>query len=102
MFKIKLNREFKFEKIRRNLKITSGEKWYNSTYDYNLISDTSIINFAIATATKYNASIVHYVSEGRVASDIACLTIYSTKADFIAIVHEILTQFNEYIASCQF
>ena len=32
MFKIKIKRNFKFEKIRRNLKITHGTNMFNDVY----------------------------------------------------------------------
>ena len=50
----------------------------------------------------YNAEISNYYSEKGISADIGCLTIYSTKSDFIAIVNEILNQFNKYISICQF
>ena len=102
MLKIKLKRNFKFEKIRRNLKITHGTNIFNDVYSYGCVTDSSIIRFARITAKKYNAEILNYTSEQSIAADYGCITIYSTKTDFIAIVNEILEYFNEYISHCQF
>ena len=102
MLKIKLKRNFKFEKIRRNLKITPSTNIFNDVYSYGCITDSSIIRFARLTAKKYNAEILNYTSEQSIAADYGCITIYSTRTDFVAIVDEILEYFSEYISHCQF
>ena len=90
MFKIKIKRNLKFEKIRQGLSIKKGTSWLDDE------------TYAIAVAAKYNAEISNYYSEKGISADIGCLTIYSTKSDFIAIVNELLSHFNKYISICQF
>ena len=102
MFKIKIKRNFKFEKIRQGLSIKKGTSWLDDEYTYSTITDNTIVTYAIAVAAKYNAEISNYYSESHISADRGCLTIYSTKSDFIAIVNEILSQFNKYISICQF
>lgn len=102
MFKIKMKRNLKFEKIRQGLSIKKGTSWLDDEYTYSTITDNAIVTYAITVAAKYNAEISNYYSEKRIAADTGCLTIYSTKSDFIAIINEILEHFNKYIAICQF
>lgn len=102
MFKIKLKRNFKFEKIRKNLTITRGTSFWNDTYEYKTITDSAFLNFAIAAAARHNSIISGYVTESHLTSDIGCLTIYGTKTDFLMIINEILEQFGDYISICQF
>lgn len=102
MFKIKIKRNLKFEKIRQGLSIKKGTSGFDDEYTYSTITDNAIVTYAIAVAAKYNAEISNYHSDKDISADTGCLVIYSTKADFIAIVHEILNQFNKYISICQF
>lgn len=102
MFKIKIKRNLKFEKIRQGLSIKKGTSWLDDEYTYSTITDNAIVTYAIAVAAKYNAEISNYYSEKGISADIGCLTIYSTKSDFIAIVNELLSHFNKYISICQF
>ena len=97
-----MKRNFKFEKIRQGLSIKKGTSWLDDEYTYSTITDNAIVTYAIATAEKYNAEIINYYSERNTSADIGCLTIHSTKSDFIAIVNELLNRFNKYISICQF
>ena len=102
MFKLRMKRQFKFEKIRHNLQIKQGVNWFDDEYSYSSITDNAIVGYAIAAAAQRNAEISNYICESHITSDIGCLTIYSTKSDFIAIVNDILEHFNKHIAHCQF
>ncbi len=97
MFKnIKIKRNFKFEKIRRYMIIT------DDVCEYTQVSDSALLNFAMAAAARNDSTISNYTSESNLTSDTSCLTIYGTKANFITIVNELLKRFGDYITVCQF
>jgi len=102
VLKLKMKRNFKFEKIRHNLQVKRGITWLDDEYGYSSITDNAIVSYAIMAAAQRNAEISNYFCEPHITSDIGCLTIYSTKADFIAIVNDILEHFNKHIVNCQF
>lgn len=97
-----MKRNLKFEKIRQELSIKKGISFLDDEYTYSTITDNAIVTYAITVATKYDAEISNYYSEKGISADMGCLTIYSTKSDFIAIVNELLNHFNKYISICQF
>ena len=97
-----MKRNLRFEKIRQELSIKKGISFLDDEYTYSTITDNAIVTYAITVAAKYDAEISNYCSEKGISADTGCLTIYSTKSDFIAIINELLNHFNKYISICQF